>query len=82
MTGLTDRYEVVLDVKFGEGGVHGNLETPQAPSGDAQAPVAILDPAAGSIQASLEKQGIRLVRRAAPVETIVIDHIDKTPAEN
>ena len=40
------------------------------------------DPSGSSIQVSLGKQGLKLLRKNAPLEKLVIDHIEKTPTEN
>jgi uncharacterized protein (TIGR03435 family) len=39
------------------------------------------DPA-GSIFASVQKLGLKLERRKAPVEYIVVEHLEKIPTEN
>ena len=40
------------------------------------------DPSGGSIFAAVQKLGLKLEPRKAPVETIVIDHLEKSPTEN
>jgi len=35
-----------------------------------------------SLQFALAKEGLRLERKRAPLEVIVVDHVEKTPAEN
>jgi uncharacterized protein (TIGR03435 family) len=35
-----------------------------------------------SLQAALGKQGLKLERRRAPLDVLVIDHVEKTPTEN
>jgi uncharacterized protein (TIGR03435 family) len=40
------------------------------------------DPSGGGIFAALQKLGLKLEPRKAPMETIVIDHLEKTPTEN
>lgn len=35
-----------------------------------------------SLQAALAKEGLKLERRKAPLEVLVVDHVDKTPTEN
>jgi uncharacterized protein (TIGR03435 family) len=55
------------------------------PAGAAGAagPVTIAsDPSGGSIFTALQKLGLKLEPRKAPVETIVVDHLEKTPTEN
>ena len=40
------------------------------------------DPSGNVVAASVEKLGLKLEARKAPVETIVVDHLEKTPTEN
>jgi len=40
------------------------------------------DPSGGAIFAAVQKLGLKLEPRKAPVETIVVDHLEKTPTEN
>ncbi len=58
------------------GGVAGGLGAPGT-----GAPVAS-DPSGSSIFNAVQELGLRLEARKAPVETIVIDHLEKTPSEN
>jgi len=51
------------------------------PGGPAGAPVAS-DPTGTSIFQAVQQMGLRLEPRKAPVETIVVDHVEKTPTEN
>jgi uncharacterized protein (TIGR03435 family) len=37
---------------------------------------------AGALNRSIEKAGLKLERSKAPVETIVVDHMEKTPTDN
>jgi uncharacterized protein (TIGR03435 family) len=45
-------------------------------------PVEAADPSGASIFASVQKLGLRLERRKAPVEHIVVEHLEKVPTEN
>jgi uncharacterized protein (TIGR03435 family) len=40
------------------------------------------DPTGAGVSASVEKLGLKLDARKAPVETIVVDHLEKTPTDN
>jgi len=50
--------------------------TPGAPAGGAS------DPSGGSIFNTVQKLGLKLEARKSPIDTIVIDRIEKTPTEN
>jgi uncharacterized protein (TIGR03435 family) len=98
MTGLSGNYQVVLDASpeeliggmmrsqglgFGPGGPGG----PDGPGGRGGGPVRVQvdgasDPSGGGVFASVAKLGLKLEARKAPVETIVVDHLEKTPTDN
>ena len=40
------------------------------------------DPSSGSVFASVQQLGLRLDPRKAPIEFVVVDHVEKTPTEN
>jgi len=40
------------------------------------------DPSGGSIFQSVQKMGLKLEPKKAPVEILVVDHLDKLPTEN
>jgi uncharacterized protein (TIGR03435 family) len=52
------------------------------PGGDAKSPDDASDPGASSIFRSVQEMGLKLDARKAPLELIVVDHIEKTPTEN
>jgi uncharacterized protein (TIGR03435 family) len=90
MTGLKGNYQVSVAISLADliataraqgmavgapGGGGGSAET--APASAAS------DPSGSStIFASVEKLGLKLESRKAPVEQLVIDHMEKTPSEN
>ena len=98
MTGLSGNYQVVLDASpeeliggmmrsqglgFGPGGPGG----PDGPGGRGGGPVRVQmdgasDPSGGGVFASVAKLGLKLEARKSPVETIVVDHLEKTPTDN
>jgi len=39
-------------------------------------------PSGSSVFSSVQQMGLKLEARKAPVETIIIDHLEKTPTEN
>ena len=89
MTGLTDEYQVPLDLSL-EDTMRSTqrlmartglppLPTQQLPGanpGDASTP------GGGSVFTAVSKLGLKLEARKAPVEVMVIDHLEKTPTEN
>ncbi len=79
-TGLTGRYQLSLDIATNE--MHGVAARPPAEPGEGESAPGASDPPGFSIRASLEKQGLRLVRRSVPFEKFIIDHVEKSPTEN
>ena len=89
-TGLTGKYDFELTfapatngVDFmGRGLMPGPL--PRPPGGGPGAPEAALpDDSAPSIFSAVQDQlGLKLESKKGPVDTLVIDHIEKTPTEN
>lgn len=78
MTNLSGSYQVPLDIRR-----FGNAEPAAQPlSGQAGEVPRNADVREDSVRASLQKLGLKLVRRNAPVEKLVIDSIQKTPTEN
>jgi len=94
MTDLKGNYQVALDLSLAEimaaaraaareAGI--NMPMPPAGSGGADVSPASLasEPSGGStVFASVQKLGLKLEKRKAPVEQLVIDHVEKTPTEN
>jgi uncharacterized protein (TIGR03435 family) len=79
MTGLTGVYRIVLDTPLDSIPSNGA----SVAEGDASQGVGgSADPLGTSLKASLEKQGLKLVRRQAPIDKFVIDGIEKSPGEN
>jgi len=85
-TGLTGNYQVALDLSPEEmfGGMARTQGLPFGPGGGPGGTQAdgASDPSGGAVLASLAKLGLKLDARKAPVETIVVDHLEKTPTEN
>jgi uncharacterized protein (TIGR03435 family) len=85
-TELKGEYQVALELAMADlmsaartAGIPGALP-PGA--GAASAADAASEPSSGSVFAAVQKLGLRLEPRKAPLETIVIDHLEKTPTEN
>ncbi len=85
-TGLKGYYEVTTEISFADLMAASRVFNRGAPpTGDANAnpAAAASDPAGGqTIYASVEKLGLKLDERKAPVQELVIDHLEKTPSEN
>jgi uncharacterized protein (TIGR03435 family) len=81
MTGLKGSYQVTMDIPSSELLRTPNQTPPDQADTGQSAPTAS-DPPGASVRSSLEKQGLRLVRRRLPIEKFVIDHIERTPTEN
>ena len=67
------------------GGDFGALRGGAAGPGGAQGPQnlpAASDPSGGSIFQSVEQLGLKLEPRKAPIDLIVVDHLEKAPTEN
>ena len=75
MTGVKGRYQVNLDVSMADLIAAIRAATP----GDRGA---VLDAQVRMVQDGLKKLGLQLESRKAPVETIVVDHIERNPTAN
>jgi len=90
-TGLSGNYQLALDLAPEEmfGGITRAQGLAFGPGGrggpGGPAPIqadGASDPSGTTILASLAKLGLKLDARKAPVETIVVDHLEKTPQRN
>ncbi len=87
-TGLKGYYEVETEISFADLVASGRAFAgqPQAASGGAttaSGAATAADPSGGqTVYASVEKLGLKLEDRKAPVTELVIDHAEKTPTEN
>ena len=84
MTGLKGNYEVVLDIPIAALGMVGPTDA-GVPDANAQEPrpaEAASDPGGGRKLRSLESLGLELQNRKAPVEQLIVDHVEKMPTEN
>jgi uncharacterized protein (TIGR03435 family) len=87
-TGLTGTYEIGFDLPSPyvtravmmpmPGKIPRAAPPPDAGPGD----VTASDPTGGSIFQSVQSLGLRLEKDKAAIETIVVEHIEKTPTEN
>jgi uncharacterized protein (TIGR03435 family) len=74
MTGLKGRYQANLEVSSAD------IDSERmAHPGD---PVVLRDAQLRAVQDGLKRLGLQLEPRKAPVEMVVIDHLEKTPTQN
>jgi uncharacterized protein (TIGR03435 family) len=69
MTGLPGKYQVTLDFSL-----------PGTPGGDA--PGMASEPMGASMSSAVERLGLRLERRKAPIAVLVVDRVQRVPTEN
>jgi uncharacterized protein (TIGR03435 family) len=75
MTGLGGRYSLVLEVSLSDlSPTH--RQNSEDPKSDLE------ETALRAFNSGLTKLGLRLERRKGPIETVVVDHVERTPAEN
>jgi uncharacterized protein (TIGR03435 family) len=55
---------------------------PEGPAPGAASTPTASDPSGTSIFQAIQQLGLRLEQRKAPIETIVVDHLEKTPTDN
>jgi uncharacterized protein (TIGR03435 family) len=80
MTGLKGYYEVALEVPQMSARLAGRRGAMERPA-DAPLPEAT-DPSGVNIFASIQKLGLKLEKRKAPLEHLIVEHIEKSPTEN
>jgi uncharacterized protein (TIGR03435 family) len=84
MTGLKESYEIVLDIPTALiGGMAGDAEA--SVSSDRSQPLpaeAAADPGSGRVMRSITSFGLELRKMKAPVEHLVVDHVERKPTEN
>lgn len=88
MTGLKGTYQIEMDLPMEDLLILAQRQAAAlgipmpAPAAGANPADAASTPGGGAIFAVVEKLGLKLDGRKAPVETIVVDHLEKTPTEN
>lgn len=84
MTGLKGRYQVILELTApdmaDERGRGGQEQNGGAAAASASAPAP--DPRLNAVLGALDKLGLKMESRKLPVDTIVVDHLEKTPTDN
>ena len=82
VTELKGKYDLTLEVPLDEVlnlARSQGVNVPFRPSGDAGR---ASDPGTGTIFAAIQQFGLKLEPRKAPIELLVIDHVEKAPTEN
>ncbi|HEX3742397.1 MAG TPA: TIGR03435 family protein [Bryobacteraceae bacterium] len=79
MTDLKSRYDFTLDVGFGDMLALARAAGMNIPI---QAPPGAMDPGNSAIFTAIQQYGLKLEPRKAPIEMLIIDHVEKTPTDN
>jgi uncharacterized protein (TIGR03435 family) len=84
MTELKGNYQVALDLSMDDLKNVAKAAGMAMPGGggDGKAPAEASDPSSSSIFQSIQQMGLKLEARKAPLDLIVIDHLEKAPTEN
>lgn len=84
-TDLRGNFQISLDISPADLHLiplHDALKQPSPSSGKSMSPTASDPGGSNTIYSSVEKLGLRLEERKAPVEQLIVDHMEKTPTEN
>jgi uncharacterized protein (TIGR03435 family) len=91
MTGIKGNYEAALDISLADMlamARSAGMDIPGAPAGGpapgAAGTTVASDPNSGAqtVTDAIQSMGLKLESRKAPIEQLVVDHIEKTPTEN
>jgi uncharacterized protein (TIGR03435 family) len=86
MTGLKGYYQATIDFSLADlmnMMRSAGMDIPGGPGGGAPAPGAAIDPdGKSSLLQAVQSLGLKLESRKAPVEQLIVDHMEKTPTEN
>jgi uncharacterized protein (TIGR03435 family) len=81
-TGLTGRYDLVLDASRDEMLNAARAAGMMVDGGGRRGPEGAADPVGDSVFSSVQKAGLKLEPRRLPLTLLVVDHLDRTPTEN
>jgi uncharacterized protein (TIGR03435 family) len=79
MTDLKGRYDLTLDVGMAD---IMNMARSVGMVIPMQAPPGAMDPGSSAVFTAIQQYGLKLDPRKAPIDMLVIDHVEKTPTEN
>ena len=82
MSGLKGRYDLTLEVGMEDLLNLARSQGVAVPMRRAEGAGAASVPGSSSVFAAIQQYGLKLEPRKAPVELLVIDHVEKTPTEN
>jgi uncharacterized protein (TIGR03435 family) len=90
MTGIKGHYEASLEISLADMlamARNAGMDIPGAPAGGPGAgpgTAVASDPSGGAqtVTEAIQSMGLKLESRKAPIEQLVVDHIEKTPTEN
>jgi len=79
MTDLKSRYDLTVDVGWGDMMAMARAVGMTIPM---QAPPAAMDPGSSAVFTAIQQYGLKLEPRKAPIEMLIVDHVEKTPTDN
>ncbi len=82
MTGIQGTYDATLDVSLVDMTATARSTGPEIPIGGAVSAAPDPDGDAPPLTEAIQKLGLKLESRTAPVQQLVIDHLEKTPTAN
>ena len=83
MTGLKGRYQLVLEVSLADlSGARPSIPAAGDPTAKENARTGMEETVLRAFNEGLRKLGLRLERRKGPLETLVVDRVEKIPAGN
>jgi uncharacterized protein (TIGR03435 family) len=85
MTGLAGNYQLSMELNLADLMAAAKTQGAGGPdAGGAATTTEASDPggAGSTVYAAVQKDGLKLERRKAPVQQLVVDHVEKTPTDN
>jgi uncharacterized protein (TIGR03435 family) len=79
MTDLKSRYDLTIDVGWGDMMTMARAVGMTIPM---QLPPGAMDPGNSAVFTAIQQYGLKLEPRKAPIDMLMIDHVEKTPTDN